>query len=439
MKTQKLEIKKLGINGEGIGYINRKITFVKGALPGEEVEVEIKSETNNFKEGKLIRVIKPSAHRQKVPCFLQDNCLGCPIMQLNYNEQLYYKKDIIRDSLRKYTQTDIRRFDFRKTIPAKRLEGYKDTVHLPIVKFEHKVIFGIYQRESKYLTKMNECNVQNPIINKCLKQLEELFENEKVEAYSEIYRKGLRFLTIRQFDGKLQLIFVTGRDGLNESLVQKISEIPEVESIYFTINTNKGQDFTFGRYQKVYGKTRQEFKINQNKFIISPKSDYAINQDVVFPIIDIVNQMIAGRSLNILEINGGIGWLSLNLEGDLSIKGIEFNKQHVEDASLNAKFLRKEYCTYEFGKIDDLVKVLTKNKKYDMFIVHTPRLGMRSSIKDSLIKGKIKEVICISSSPSSLAKDIADLESYYKVESIIPVDEMPHSQNVQVIAKLKWR
>ena len=27
-----VEIKKLGINGEGIGYINRKITFVKGAL-----------------------------------------------------------------------------------------------------------------------------------------------------------------------------------------------------------------------------------------------------------------------------------------------------------------------------------------------------------------------------------------------------------------------
>ena len=34
-----LEIKKLGINGEGIGYIDRKIVFVPGALPQEEVVV----------------------------------------------------------------------------------------------------------------------------------------------------------------------------------------------------------------------------------------------------------------------------------------------------------------------------------------------------------------------------------------------------------------
>lgn len=32
-----LTIKRLGINGEGIGYFKRKITFVKGALPGEVI------------------------------------------------------------------------------------------------------------------------------------------------------------------------------------------------------------------------------------------------------------------------------------------------------------------------------------------------------------------------------------------------------------------
>ena len=439
MKTQRLEIKKLGINGEGIGYINRKITFVRGALPSEEVEVEITNETNNFKEGKLVKIIKPSKHRQTVPCFNQTNCLGCPIMQLSYEEQLYYKKDIIRDSLRKYTNTDIRRFDFRKTIAAIKLEGYKDTVHLPIVKFNDKVTFGIYQRETKYLTVMSKCGVQNPIINRCLNDLENLFEKTTASAYSELYRKGLRFLTIRHFNGKLQLIFVTGRDTLSEQLIELIGQLDYVESIYYTINTNKGQDFTAGRYHKVYGKTRQEFKLKSNKFIISPKSDFPINTSMVETVVDLVNKLIGERELSVLEINGGIGWLSLNLDEKVSVKGIEFNKQHIEDATLNAKFLRKDHCSYEFGKIDELVKTLTKNKSFDMFIVHAPRLGMRTSIKDSLIKGKIKEVIYLSSSPSSLAKDIGELEKYYQIESIIPVDDMPHSQNVQVIAKLKWR
>ena len=45
MKTT-VEIKKMGINGEGIGYINRKIVFIKGALLNEEVEIDAKQYNN---------------------------------------------------------------------------------------------------------------------------------------------------------------------------------------------------------------------------------------------------------------------------------------------------------------------------------------------------------------------------------------------------------
>ena len=68
MKTT-VEIKKMGINGEGIGYINRKIVFIKGALLNEEVEIDAKQYNNkNYYFGDLIRVIKPSPMRVKNPC-----------------------------------------------------------------------------------------------------------------------------------------------------------------------------------------------------------------------------------------------------------------------------------------------------------------------------------------------------------------------------------
>ncbi|NQD52891.1 TRAM domain-containing protein, partial [Bacillus altitudinis] len=35
-----LTIKRLGINGEGVGYFKKQVVFVPGALPGEEVVVE---------------------------------------------------------------------------------------------------------------------------------------------------------------------------------------------------------------------------------------------------------------------------------------------------------------------------------------------------------------------------------------------------------------
>ena len=34
MRKEKIEIKKLGINGEGIGYVDKKVCFIDTALPG---------------------------------------------------------------------------------------------------------------------------------------------------------------------------------------------------------------------------------------------------------------------------------------------------------------------------------------------------------------------------------------------------------------------
>ena len=48
-QTFPLTIKRLGINGEGVGYFKRQVVFVPGALPGEEVVVEATKCTPKFR------------------------------------------------------------------------------------------------------------------------------------------------------------------------------------------------------------------------------------------------------------------------------------------------------------------------------------------------------------------------------------------------------
>ena len=104
-----VEIKKLGINGEGIGYIDRKIVFVPGALPQEEVIVEIIKQTRTYSEGKLLQVVKPSKDRVTPKCRSYDNCQGCTMLHLSYFKQLNAKKEAVRESIRKYTEYDLSR------------------------------------------------------------------------------------------------------------------------------------------------------------------------------------------------------------------------------------------------------------------------------------------------------------------------------------------
>ena len=56
-----ITIKRIGINGEGIGYYRRLAVFVQGALPGEEVEVKIVQRMEGHAVGEIVRI-------KKIPC-----------------------------------------------------------------------------------------------------------------------------------------------------------------------------------------------------------------------------------------------------------------------------------------------------------------------------------------------------------------------------------
>ena len=63
----KVEFKKLGINGEGIGFIKHKPVFCDGVLPEETAEVEIIEEKPKYAMARLKRLITKSPDRIESP------------------------------------------------------------------------------------------------------------------------------------------------------------------------------------------------------------------------------------------------------------------------------------------------------------------------------------------------------------------------------------
>ena len=56
----RVTIKKMGINGEGIGYIDRLPVFVPGALLNEEAEIKVTERTQRYARAKVEKIIKRS-------------------------------------------------------------------------------------------------------------------------------------------------------------------------------------------------------------------------------------------------------------------------------------------------------------------------------------------------------------------------------------------
>ena len=432
MRKEQVEIKKLGINGEGIGYINKKICFVQNALPGEMVEVEIIEDNRKFLKGKVLKTMNVSSDRVESFCKEDHFCQGCSLTALSYKQHLPHKKGILKDALKKYTDFDVESLPIKAVIPAITQTGYKKVVSLPVTYFKGKVAVGIYQRESKYLTFMNNCSMQDPLINQCLVKIENILNEYKVRDYNDKVKKGLRFMKVRNIAGQIQVLFVTGQDGISEEVTKAIGQIEEVKSIYVTINTSRHQDFEQQGYKKIYGQSTLPFQCFEQQYLYSIKSEFPINPEMEMKKLDIMKSFIP-ENTSVLSLNCGIGLLELSLSQH--VVAIDDKNYHIKDAKDNAKFLHKDNVEFICKNIDEATVQQCKKKRFDIAVIRCEELSR--AIKQSLVLSKVKDVIYVSDHPSSLAKDLDELSSYYQIESIIPLDTYPYTSKLDTIVKLK--
>lgn len=433
MKTI-VEIKKLGINGEGIGYINRKVCFIKGAIVGEQVEIEtIQPKGKNYYIGNLLKIIKPSPARVKSSCRESNECLGCQLLHMSYSEQLKHKKALIKESINKYTGIDLSYVEFHDVIGLSQKKQFLMYVDLPIVEFKGKITFGIYQRESKYLTIMTDCMKYHPLINQTLHELEEILNRNNCKAYNDKFKKGLRFIKMRVLQNKVQLVFITGKDGLKDEIVKEIKSLKQVNALFMSINTSKYQDFEQQGYKKIFGNTKNEYIYDDKKYLVSIKSNLPHNQEAYEIKNKVIKTMLKG-SQRIISLNCQLGILELSL--DQEVIAIDEKREHIEDAKYNARVLNKDNVKFVCGNIETKVIPFSKKKIYDTFIIHNEKNGMPDGLKDTLRLAKVEKIIYTSISPSTMAKDIQDLSKYYRITEIKAIDSHLYQSYVTSVVKL---
>ena len=87
--------------------IDGRIVFVRGALPGEDVEVTLESEKKDFARGVVSEVLEASPDRIEPQCYhRRAGCGGCGWMHVEPLAQLEAKTEIVRESLRRIGRLD---------------------------------------------------------------------------------------------------------------------------------------------------------------------------------------------------------------------------------------------------------------------------------------------------------------------------------------------
>ena len=424
----------MGINGEGIGYDHGVPVFIPGALMHETVDVKITQEKEKYKTAKLIRVIRKSKDRVEPECRYCDSCRACTLMHLKYERQLNYKKQTLKQALKKYADIDMP----VSIIKNDNIYHYRNKFKLPFGMEKGKIVTGMYESERGRFVPIEDCIIHEEVLEKVRKQILEIMNKYKLKAYNERTREGYRSLIMRTFNNKIALVFVVGDNTYLEPMLSDLTRIEEVSSIYYSVNTNKKYiNALENDLVHVFGKNCLNARINGLKLVFTPKSFFQLNTRQAEVLYDEAVSLIDENDEEVLEAYCGVGVMSLMAARKAKhVTGVEIVPDAIDNAKKNARYNKIDNVDFVVGDSGSVMEEISKEKQLDCLIVDPPRTGLDEKMINSILNSNAKKLIYVSCNPSTLAKNLNVLKEYYNIESIRAIDVFSNTEHVESIVYL---
>lgn len=442
-QTFPLTIKRLGINGEGVGYFKKQVVFVPGALPGEEVVVEATKIHPKYAEARIKKIRIRSPHRVRPLCPIYEQCGGCQLQHLAYSQQLKEKRDIVIQALERHTKLTLEKLDIRETIGMENPWGYRNKSSFQVGEKDGKLLAGLYGLNSHQLINIDQCAVQHPQTTEATAVVKRILQDLHIPIYNEKTRKGIVRTIVTRVGvqtGELQVVLITSQKELpkKELIIAEIQKrLPQVKSIVQNINGEK-TSLIFGEETvNLAGEDFIQETLGDLQFELSARTFFQLNPAQTLKLYNEVKKAadLTGTE-KVLDAYCGVGTIGLWLADQAAeVRGMDVIPESIEDAKKNAKRHGFTNTKYVPGKAEEVLpKWVNKGWKPDVVVVDPPRTGLDSQLLQTILQVKPKKLIYVSCNPSTLAKDIQVLSKNYDVKYIQPVDMFPHTSHVECVA-----
>ncbi len=405
-------VKGLGSHGEGVCTLDDGLTlFVEGALPGEEVEVEITQRKLSYAKGRLLNILKPSPDRVDPICPVFGKCGGCQLMHLSYEAQLKAKQQQVIDALQRIGHLDVPVAPCR---PSPSPLAYRNKIQLPVARGK----MGLYARGSHEVVPIKRCYVHNPLG-------EEIFS--KIKPPEEA-----RYVLIRTALATKQVLvlLVTSGPPPKECAEKIFALSPHIVGVVHNYNPHSTNRVFGHKFTILCGRGTIEEHLLGCRFRLSAPSFFQINPLQAEVLYARVLEHI-GSAKTLLDAYCGVGTLSCLAAKQIDcVIGVECVPEAIFDARENAKLNQINNVTFQCAKIEDI-----SLPKTEALILNPPRKGCDARLLEKIAAERIVYISC---NPATLARDLAILSQRgYQIESVEPFDMFPQTSHVECVATLR--
>ena len=374
-------------------------------------------------------------------------CGGCPMLGLDYAEQLKQKEAAVRKLVGKYG-------------PVAPIRGAENPCHYRnkvISTFAAgpggKLVSGIYAAGTHKVLPVESCLLQDEVLDTVMQAVRAAASTCRYQPYNEDKGIGLlRHCLLRRgvVSGQVMVVLVTAQPVLPGAKNFVRALLAEAEKRHVPVTTvvqnynPRRTSVVLGEEEKVlYGKGFILDTLCGKTYALSPRSFYQINHDQTEVLYGLAVEAarLTGKEV-VLDAYCGIGTIGLTASGRAKqVVGVELNRDAVRDAIGNAR--HNDVKNARFFAADAtqwITEAAAAGQRADVIFMDPPREGSTPQFIESVARMAPKRVVYVSCNPETMARDLALLTAKgYRAEGFTPVDLFPqtaHCETVCLLSKL---
>jgi len=412
-ETFETTITRIGLEGDGVGAYNNFHVIVPKTAIGDKISCTVKYTTKDRIHANLVEVLQASTSSILAPCEYFNECGGCGLQHINYDEYKNYKLGLLTSALQ------------NNNIPLpQEIPWFSVGEHArrrAFVRFDKSGKLGFYEHQSHNVIDIKKCLILEPALESLLKPLKELS-----------VKLGI------QIEGWM----ITNTDsGIDLALHSDDVKIKN-ESPIFAALTNFAKTYKIARLSWKRGRKNipvitttkpflliggNEIMLPEEYFLQAAKSGQEAILNAVIPHVD--------TDAKVLDLFSGLGIYSFSVADkaakasayEIAPEMVEAMEDNIRKHRLGEKI--STYCrdieTFPLGR-DELAK-------FDTAIINPPRTGALKQV-NVVAAGAVKKIIMVSCNSSTFARDAKILyDSGYKLTYLSAIDQFYYSHHLEQV------
>lgn len=456
-----ITISDVAAEGNALARVDDMVVFVPYGAPGDVVDIQVTKKRKSYAEGRITRLVEPGDVRIAPHCPHFGTCGGCRWQHLPYEVQLRCKQRQVVDAL-----TRIAKVELPEISPIKGSH--------PIWEYRNKMEYTFSNR--RWLTPeqmasgeefndrdgagfhipgafdkvldIDRCHLQGELGNRLRNFVRDYGIDRGLSFYDLRAQQGLlRTLMVRMAStGESMAVMSFGED--NPQAVREVmdairGEFPDITSLMYVINLKVNDTITDQEVLLHSGRPYIEEEMEGLRFRIGPKSFYQTNSRQAYELYKVVRDFagLTGDEL-VYDLYTGTGTIANFISRRARrVVGIEYVPEAIEDARINSSVNGITNTVFYAGDMKDVLNAgfIESNGRPDVMIVDPPRAGMHTDVVDVILAAAPLRIVYVSCNPATQARDLALLDSRYRVVAVQPVDMFPHTHHVENVVRLERR